>query len=85
MDDADKGRGAGPGGRATLVTEVRTSRIIGDRGGRIKDPVGNVWWLQTHLEDVDADTMRQRFTDPAELEIMRYAQQSLDTEMRRPW
>jgi PhnB protein len=67
---------------ATLVTEMRTSGIIGDRGGRIKDPVGNIWWLQTHLEDVDADAMRQRFSDPAELEIMRYAQQSFDTEMR---
>jgi PhnB protein len=68
---------------ATLVTEVTTSRIVGDRGGRIKDPVGNIWWLQTHLEDVDEATMRERFGDPEELAIMRRLQQSFDDEMRR--
>jgi len=47
-----------------------TSRIVGDRGGRIKDPLGNIWWIQTHREDVDTDTVRQRFADPAEAEIM---------------
>ncbi|WP_328468465.1 VOC family protein [Actinoplanes sp. NBC_00393] len=83
VDDADKMVARALDAGATLVTEVRTSGIVGDRGGRIKDPVGNIWWIQTHLEDVDEDTMRQRFTDPAELATMRYAQQSFDAEMRR--
>ncbi len=68
---------------ATLVTEVTTSRIVGDRGGRIKDPVGNIWWVQTHLEDVDEATVRERFGDPAELAIMQRLQKSFDDEMRR--
>lgn len=68
---------------AITVTPVTTSRIIGDRGGRIKDPVGNIWWIQTHLEDVDEATMRERFGDPDELATMRRLQQSFDEEMRR--
>lgn len=68
---------------ATIVTEITTSRIIGDRGGRIKDPVGNIWWIQTHLEDVDEATMRERFGDPAELATMQRLQRSFDEEMTR--
>jgi len=66
---------------ATIVTEITTSQIIGDRGGRIKDPVGNIWWIQTHLEDVDQPTMRERFEDAAELATMQRLQQSFDAEM----
>ncbi len=66
---------------ATIVTEITTSQIIGDRGGRIKDPVGNIWWTQTHLEDADQPTMRERFEDPAELATMQRLQQSFDAEM----
>jgi uncharacterized glyoxalase superfamily protein PhnB len=67
---------------ATLVTEVTTSGIVGERGGRIKDPVGNIWWVQTKVEDVDEATMLARFADPAELAIMRRVQESFDREMR---
>lgn len=83
VDDADAIVKRALDAGATLVTEIRTSGIVGDRGGRIKDPVGNIWWIQTHLEDVDEPTMLRRFGDPAELEIMRYAQQTFDDEMRR--
>lgn len=64
-----------------IITEVTTSRIVGDRGGRIKDPVGNIWWIQTHLEDVDGDTMRERFQDSDEVAIMQRLQQSFNDEM----
>ncbi|WP_250035565.1 VOC family protein [Paractinoplanes maris] len=64
---------------ATVVTEVFTSRIVGDRGGRLRDPVGNIWWVQTHLADPDLGA----FEDPAELEIMRSAQRSFADEMGR--
>ena len=83
VDDADKVVARALKAGATVVTEVMTSRIVGDRGGRIKDPVGNIWWVQTHVEDVDTDTMLERFTDPAELAIMQRLQQSFDDEMRR--
>ena len=83
VDDADAVVAAALAAGATLVTEVATSGIVGDRGGRIKDPVGNIWWVQTHLEDVDEATMRERFGDPAELAVMRNAQRTFDEEMRR--
>jgi PhnB protein len=67
---------------ATLVTEVTTSRIVGERGGRIKDPVGNIWWVQTKVEEIDEATMLARFADPAELAIMQRLQDSFDREMR---
>jgi uncharacterized glyoxalase superfamily protein PhnB len=82
VDDVDEVVARALAAGATLVTAVETSRIVGDRGGRIKDPVGNIWWVQTHLEDVDQATMMQRFADPAELAIMRRLQQSFDDEMR---
>jgi uncharacterized glyoxalase superfamily protein PhnB len=82
VDDADDVVGRALKAGATLVTEVTTSRIVGDRGGRIKDPVGNIWWVQTHLEDVSPDDMMRRFADPAELEIMRTLQRSFDEAMR---
>ncbi|GAA2532115.1 hypothetical protein Ahu01nite_096350 [Winogradskya humida] len=82
VDDADAVVARALDAGATLVTEVVTSRIVGDRGGRIKDPVGNIWWIQTHLEDVDPATMRERFADPAELTVMRGLQLSFDAAMR---
>ena len=66
---------------ATVVTELMSSGITGDRGGRVKDPLGNIWWLQTHVEDVDADQARALFADPAELAAMRHAQQTFADEM----
>jgi PhnB protein len=83
VDDADAtvARALDAGGR--LVTEVTTSRIVGDRGGRVADPVGNVWWIQTHLRDVDEPTMRRLFADPEEAAVMRRLQESFDAEMRR--
>jgi PhnB protein len=68
---------------ATVVTEVATSGIVGDRGGRIRDPLGNIWWIQTHLEDVDEATALERLRDPAELAVMERLQRSFDDEMRR--
>lgn len=76
---ADRAQQAG----GTIITEVTTSQIVGDRGGRIKDPGGNIWWIQTHLEDVDDETMRERFQDPAEMAIMQRLQQSFNDEMSR--
>ena len=65
-----------------LITQVATSGILGDRGGRVKDPEGNIWWIQTHLQDIDEATMMERFADPTELAIMEDAQRTLDSEMR---
>ena len=35
-------------------------QFYGDRGGRLEDPFGHVWIVQTHIEDVSPDEMRRR-------------------------
>ena len=50
---------------ATSVTEM-TDLFFGDRVGRVRDPQGNLWWIQARLEDLDA---------------MQRVQESLDREL----
>jgi PhnB protein len=66
---------------ATVVTDLMYSGITGDRGGRVRDPLGNIWWLQTHLEDVDPARLGELFADPEEAALMRHAQQTFADEM----
>ena len=44
---------------AEEVTPLSTN-AWGDRGSRIRDPLGNIWWIQTHVEDVSEEEMMQR-------------------------
>jgi uncharacterized glyoxalase superfamily protein PhnB len=57
----------------TSVTEV-THLFFGDRVGRVRDPLGNVWWIQAHIEDVSPQEMEERLTDPAFAKAMDYVQ-----------
>jgi uncharacterized glyoxalase superfamily protein PhnB len=57
----------------TSVTEV-THLFFGDRVGRVRDPLGNVWWIQAHIEDVSPQEMEERLTDPAFTKAMEYVQ-----------
>ena len=65
---------------AEVVTELDDS-AFGQRGGRIKDPFGNIWWVTSHVEDVPEDVMWQRMQDPVYAEQMRVAQATLDAEL----
>lgn len=65
---------------ATGVTEV-TSLFFGDRVGRVRDPLGNIWWIQEHVEDVAPAEMTQRAQDPAGYAALRYVETSLDAAM----
>jgi uncharacterized glyoxalase superfamily protein PhnB len=67
---------------ATVVTEV-TPLYFGDRVGRIRDPLGNIWWIQTHVEDVAPDELSTRAQKPANVDVMRRVEESLDHEIRR--
>ncbi|WP_369389929.1 VOC family protein [Streptomyces sp. CG1] len=58
---------------ATPVTEV-THLAFGDRVGRVRDPLGNLWWIQTHVEDVSPEELRRRFADPEFTARMEYVQ-----------
>lgn len=66
---------------ATPVTEM-TSLLWGDRGGRVRDPLGNIWWIQTHVENVDQEEMAKRITEKQYLDTVHYTRESLDREMR---
>ncbi len=35
-------------------------QFYGDRNAGVTDPVGNQWWIATHLEDVTADELARR-------------------------
>lgn len=44
---------------ATPVAEPE-ARFYGDIDGGVADAAGNLWWIATHVEDVDADEMQRR-------------------------
>ncbi len=66
---------------ATTVTDLGTN-AWGDRASRIRDPFGNIWWIQTHVEDVDETEIAKRMGEKAYLDEMRQAQETLDRELR---
>lgn len=35
-------------------------QFYGDRTAGVRDPIGNVWWLATHVEDVSEEEMTRR-------------------------
>ncbi|MFH8616685.1 VOC family protein [Streptomyces sp. NPDC017979] len=78
--DADKAvsRAVEAGGR---VVTPPADDAFGQRGGRVKDPVGNIWWVTSHVEELSEDQMWQRLQDPEYAEAMRAAQETLDAEL----
>jgi uncharacterized glyoxalase superfamily protein PhnB len=56
VEDGDKvyHRALEAGGKA--VTEM-TDLAFGDRVGRVSDPAGNIWWIQTRMEDLEPDEL----------------------------
>lgn len=61
---------------ATSVTEM-TELFWGDRVGRVRDPFGNIWWIQTHIA-VDPEEMDRRAGEQTFINAMQYVQSSLD-------
>jgi PhnB protein len=55
--DAVVDRAVGAG--AQLLEPVR-DQFYGDRGGRIADPFGHIWWIASRIEVVPDDEMRRR-------------------------
>ncbi|GGV86446.1 hypothetical protein GCM10010294_67070 [Streptomyces griseoloalbus] len=76
--DAVFSRALAAGGR--LVTPL-ADNAFGQRGGRVTDPFGNIWWVVSHVEDVSEDEMWRRLQDPVHAEGMRVAQATLDAEL----
>jgi uncharacterized glyoxalase superfamily protein PhnB len=65
---------------ATAITEM-TNLAWGDRVGRVRDPFGNIWWIQTRLEELDPTEMEKRSQEKQYLDAMQYVQLSLDREL----
>jgi PhnB protein len=65
---------------ARVVTPAITS-AFGQRGGRIRDPFGNIWWVTTQVEVVEVDEAMRRLSLAPYAEAMREAQESFDREM----
>ena len=61
---------------ATVVTRL-TELAWGDRVGRVRDPLGNLWWVQERVEQPTAEEVAGRFQDPKFIEAMRYLQSTL--------
>jgi PhnB protein len=51
-----------------------THLFWGDRVGRVRDPFGNLWWIQTRVEDVSLDEIERRATEKTWLDAMEYVQ-----------
>jgi PhnB protein len=80
VDDSEATYARALAAGAAPVTAV-TTLFWGDRVGRVRDPWGNVWWIQEHAEDVAPDEMARRAQDPAFQDAMRYVQTSLSQEL----
>ncbi|MGW7290748.1 VOC family protein [Streptomyces sp. NPDC054847] len=80
VPDADAAMAAAVAHGARVVTEVVDS-AWGDRGGRVRDPFGNIWWVTSRTEDVAPDVAWQRMSEPKYAESMRIAQETLDAEL----
>jgi len=46
----------------TSIMEPK-DEFYGDRGGGIRDPFGNQWWIATHKEDVSAEELQRRIQE----------------------
>jgi PhnB protein len=67
---------------ATPVTQL-TDLFWGDRVGRVRDPLGNIWWIQERIEEPTPEQMAERAADPKYAEAMTYVQSTLGPALDR--
>ena len=80
VDDAEAAFERALGAGARVVTPLDET-AWGDRGGRVRDPQGHIWWVVEHFEDVPPDEMVARMKQPRYAEAMTRAQATLDAEL----
>jgi PhnB protein len=80
VPDADETMSRAVAAGARVVTEPAT-HAFGHRGGRIRDPFGNIWWITAVVEDVAPDEVMSRLAEPKYADAMREAQETLDREL----
>ena len=67
---------------ATVVTQL-TDLAWGDRVGRVRDPLGNLWWIQERVEEPTPEELARRFQDPKFTQAMHYLQSTLPDGLAR--
>ncbi|MFG2839375.1 VOC family protein [Streptomyces zaomyceticus] len=80
VPDADAAMAAAVAHGAQVITEVSDS-AWGDRGGRVRDPFGNIWWVVSRVEDVTPDEAWDRMSEPKYAEAMALAQETLNAAL----
>ena len=46
----------------------------GDRVSRVRDPFGNLWWIQTRMENLDEAAIGRRYGEKKYIDAMNYVQ-----------
>lgn len=80
VPDADVAFTAALRAGAREVTALSNS-AFGQRGGRVRDPFGNIWWITAIVETVAPEEGMRRLGEPEYQEQMRFAQETLDAEL----
>jgi PhnB protein len=80
VPDADATMARAVDAGARVVTQPLT-QAFGHRGGRVRDPLGNIWWITEVVEDVAPEEGMRRLAEPTYAQAMREAQESLDREL----
>lgn len=80
VEDADAVFKQAVAAGGSVVTEV-TELFWGDRIGRVRDPFGNIWWIQARVENIDPEEMQKRAGEQKYLAAMKYVQDSLVREL----
>ena len=65
-------RRATAAGAAVVTTPTELS--WGDRVGRVRDPLGNLWWIQQRGADLPPEEIAQRMVESRFVEAMRYVE-----------
>lgn len=62
VTDADRvaERAVAAGGKMLRPVE---DQFYGDRGGKLQDPFGHIWWISTHKEDLSHEEIARRAAD----------------------
>ena len=71
VEDADETVRRAQAAGATAVTEP-TELFWGDRVGRVRDPLGNLWWIQQRVCEPTPEEVMDRAQRPEFVEAMRY-------------
>ena len=73
VDDADATFARALAAGAEAVTTL-VDTPWGDRSGRVRDPLGNLWWIMARMEQVDEAELNRRWGLPQYVEAMAHAQ-----------